>query len=344
MGSLMLSLSKHGWLFSGGLPAARCRVAERGISRFAVEGLMRQYILRRLFQSVFVLLGVSVVVFLLLRLTPGDPARVMLPEGAPEQEIAEVRRLLGLDRPLVEQYAIFLHGAVRGDLGQSIMQRRPALPMVLDRLPATFQLTLVAFVIALAVAIPVGVISAVWRDSVWDHCVSTLALLGQSMPVFWLGIMLIMIFAVQFRLLPTSGYGLTQIVLPAVSLGAYLMALASRLVRSGMLETFGEDYVRTARSKGISETRAIFHHAFRNTLIPLVTVVGLQFGSLLGGAVVTETVFSWPGVGTLAMTAILQRDYPVVQAVVLTVSACFVLINLAVDILYAYIDPRVRYV
>lgn len=304
---------------------------------------MTSYLLSRLAQALLVLLGVSLVVFLLLRLAPGDPARALLPEGASAEDLAAVRAQLGLDQPLPVQYARFLGGALRGDLGSSIMQDRPALELVLARLPATLQLTAAAFAVALAVAVPVGILAAVRRDSWLDYVSSGLALIGQSMPVYWLGLLLILVFAVRLRWLPTSGYGLRQIVLPAIALGAGLMALATRLVRSGMLETLAEDYVRTARAKGLSERLVLLRHAFRNTLIPLVTVLGLQFGTLLGGAVVTETVFSWPGVGTLAITAIAQRDYPIVQAVVLVVSACFVGINLAVDMLYAAIDPRVRH-
>jgi ABC-type dipeptide/oligopeptide/nickel transport system permease component len=304
---------------------------------------MTRYLISRLVQSIFVLLGVSLVVFLLLRLAPGDPARALLPEGATNEELQAARVQLGLDRPLPVQYAIFMRGLFQGDLGDSIMQRQPALGLVLDRLPATFQLTAAAFVVAVSIAVPAGIISAIRRDRPIDYLTSALALLGQSMPVYWLGLVLILVFSVQLRWLPTSGYGLRNVVLPAITLGAYLMALTARLVRSGMLDTLAEDYVRTARSKGLGERVVVLRHAFRNSLIPLVTVLGLQFGTLLGGAVVTETVFSWPGVGTLAITAIAQRDYPIVQAVVLVVSACFVLINLAVDVLYAVIDPRVRY-
>jgi ABC-type dipeptide/oligopeptide/nickel transport system permease component len=290
------------------------------------------------------LLAVSVVIFLLLRLTPGDPARMLLGDAADPQLVEAVRRDLGLDRPLPVQYVIFLGGLLRGDLGTSIAQKAPTLPLVMSRAPATLQLALAAFLIGTLVAVPVGIISAYWRDSPLDYLASFLALVGQSMPVYWSGAMLVLLFSVNLQLLPSSGRGTPlHLVLPAVTLGAYVMALTMRLVRSGMLDTLGEDYIRTARAKGVSERQVLFAHGFRNMAIPVVTVMGLQLGGLLGGAVVTETVFAWPGLGSLATEAITTRDYPLVQGIVLVISAIFVILNLGVDVLYAFLDPRIRY-
>jgi len=305
---------------------------------------MTGYIAKRLLHTVFVMLAVSVVIFLLLRVVPGDPAQMLLGEMANEERIAETRHSLGLDRPLPIQYAIFMGGLLRGDLGTSIARNTPVLPLVLSKVPATLQLALAAFGIGVVSAIPLGVISAYYRESRFDYAASFVALLGQSVPVFWSGAMLVLLFAVNLHLLPTSGSGTWQhLVLPATALGAYVMALTMRLVRSGMLDALGEDYIRTARAKGLAERRVVMRHGVMNMLIPVVTVLGLQLGALLGGAVVTETVFSWPGLGSLAIEAISSRDYPVVQAVVLVVSFVYVFLNLGVDVLYALLDPRIRY-
>ncbi len=305
---------------------------------------MSRYVARRLLHTVFVLLAVSVVIFLLLRVTPGDPAQMLLGDTADRQLIEAVRRDLGLDQPLPVQYVIFLGGLLRGDLGMSIAQKTPTLPLVMSRAPATLQLALAAFLIGTLVAVPVGIISAYWRESPLDYVASFVALLGQSMPVYWSGAMLVLIFSVNLQMLPSSGRGTAaHLVLPAVTLGAYVMALTMRLVRSGMLDTLGEDYIRTARAKGVSERQVLVAHAFRNMAIPVVTVMGLQLGGLLGGAVVTETVFAWPGLGSLATEAITTRDYPLVQAIVLVISSIFVFLNLGVDVLYAFLDPRIRY-
>jgi len=305
---------------------------------------MTGYIAKRLLHTVFVMLAVSVVIFLLLRVVPGDPAQMLLGEMANEERIAETRHSLGLDRPLPIQYAIFMGGLLRGDLGTSIARNTPVLPLVLSKVPATLQLALAAFGIGVVFAIPLGVISAYYRESRFDYAASFVALLGQSVPVFWSGAMLVLLFAVNLHLLPTSGSGTWQhLVLPATALGAYVMALTMRLVRSGMLDALGEDYIRTARAKGLAERRVVMRHGVMNMLIPVVTVLGLQLGALLGGAVVTETVFSWPGLGSLAIEAISSRDYPVVQAVVLVVSFVYVFLNLGVDVLYALLDPRIRY-
>jgi ABC-type dipeptide/oligopeptide/nickel transport system permease component len=254
-----------------------------------------------------------------------------------------MRRTLGLDRPLPLQYWLFLSNAVQGDLGRSLYYKQPALRIILEHLPATAELTFAALFVSLAVAVPVGVLSAVRRDTVWDYAGMLLATIGQATPVFWLGLMLILLFSVQWALLPSSGRGgPANLLMPAVTLGAPLMALVTRLVRSSMLDILGEDYIRTARAKGLPRPAVVYRHALRNMLIPLVTVVGLQLGALLGGAVITETIFAWPGVGRLVVTAITARDYPLVQAATLLVSVYFVAINLLLDVLYVYIDPRVR--
>ena len=297
----------------------------------------------RTLQSIALLWLVTVVVFALLHLTPGDPATVMLGEQATPEQIRDLRSALGLDEPFVMQYARFLGHAVTGDFGRSIRAQRPALEVVLERLPATLLLSAGAFVFALFVGMPIGVVSAVKRLSLWDHGSMALALLGQSMPVFWLGLMLIVVFSVNLRWLPVSGWGTPQhLVLPAVTLGTFLIGLIIRLTRSSMLDVLGQDYVRTARAKGLAERAVIVRHALRNALIPVVTLLGLQLGLLLGGAVITETVFAWPGVGMVTVTAIHQRDYPVVQCAVFVSAVLVVVINWAVDTLYNVLDPRIR--
>ncbi|PYM15943.1 MAG: hypothetical protein DMD81_13765 [Candidatus Rokuibacteriota bacterium] len=297
----------------------------------------------RTLQSIALLWLVTVVVFALLHLTPGDPATVMLGEQATPEQIRDLRSALGLDEPFVMQYARFLGHAVTGDFGRSIRAQRPALEVVLERLPATLLLSAGAFVFALFVGMPIGVVSAVKRLSLWDHGSMALALLGQSMPVFWLGLMLIVVFSVNLRWLPVSGWGTPQhLVLPAVTLGTFLIGLIIRLTRSSMLDVLGQDYARTARAKGLAERAVIVRHALRNALIPVVTLLGLQLGLLLGGAVITETVFAWPGVGMVTVTAIHQRDYPVVQCAVFVSAVLVVVINWAVDTLYNVLDPRIR--
>lgn len=305
---------------------------------------MGNYIRRRLLQAVIVVWGVSVLVFFLLRLAPGDPVLLLLAESAEPQQIAEARAKWGLDKPIYVQYAVFLNRAVHGDLGDSLFFQEPALSVLLERMPATLQLSAAALLFSLSVAIPIGILSALKRDSLWDYLGTSIAMLGQAIPPYWLGIMLILIFAVNLRWFPTSGRGtLSHLVLPAITLGSVLMALVTRLVRSGMLDVLGEDYVRTARAKGLKERSVIIRHALRNILIPLVTVIGLQLGALFGGAVITESIFAWPGVGRLALQAISARDYPLVQAAVLVISIIYVFLNLAVDLLYVYLDPRIRY-
>jgi peptide/nickel transport system permease protein len=303
---------------------------------------MKTIVLSRLLQAVPALLGVTVIAFALLYLT-GDPTQALLPPETPEATREAYRRAHGLDQPLPVQYAHYLFRLVQGDFGRSFAYNRPALQVVLERLPATIELSAVALLIALSLAIPAGIISAVKRNSIFDRLAMLLVLLGQSVPTFWLGMILILVFAVQFHLLPVSGRGSpAQLLLPSVTLAMWLLALMARLTRSGMLEVLSQDYIRTGRAKGLSEWAVTTRHALRNTLVPIITVLGLQIGGLLGGAVMTETVFAWPGVGTLVLESILKRDYPVVLAALIMVASGFVLINLVVDLLYAYLDPRVR--
>jgi ABC-type dipeptide/oligopeptide/nickel transport system permease component len=300
------------------------------------------FILVRLLQAVPALIGVTAVAFVLL-LSTGDLTQVLLPMQATDEVRAAYREAYGLDRPIPIQYAHYLSRLVQGDFGRSFAYNRPAMEVVVERLPATLELSICAMIIALLIAVPAGVISAVRRNSVFDRASMLLVLLGQSVPTFWLGIILILVFAVHYGVLPVSGRGsLTQLVLPSITLAMWLLALTARLTRSGMLEVLSQDYIRTARAKGLNEVTVTMRHALKNALIPIVTVVGLQFGGLLGGAVMTETVFAWPGVGTLVLDSILKRDYPVVLAALMLVAGGFVLINLVVDLLYSYLDPRVR--
>lgn len=303
---------------------------------------MSVYLLRRLAQSVLVLLGVSFVVFFILYLT-GDPALVLLPPDVTAEDIRKFREEMGFNDPFIVQYGRFLGGALRGDFGQSVRHGEPAFSLVLERLPATFQLSGAALLVALVLAIPAGVLSAVRRNTLTDYVATVVALLGQSMPTFWLGIMLILVFSVQFNLLPSSGRGgLEHLVLPAVTLGLFTTARITRLTRSGMLEVLNQDYIRTARAKGVSGRPVVWKHAFKNAAIPIVTIVGIELGTLLGGSVITETIFAWPGVGRLSVQAIYNRDYPVVQAAVFLLASTFVVVNLIVDLLYTYLDPRIR--
>ena len=305
---------------------------------------MRTYILRRVAQSALTLLGVSVLVFVILRVLPGDPARMLLPDGAPETAVAELNRQLGLREPLIVQYGLFLRSVARGDFGQSFQYRAPALRVVLERLPATVQLTAAAMLVTIAAGVSLGIVTAVLRGTRYDVAGTILAVLGQSLPNFWLGIMLILLFGVALRWLPTSGFASwTSLVLPAVTLAAFPTALVARLTRSSMLEILNRDYVRTGRAKGLTEPSVVLRHALRNAAIPVLTVIGLQIGSLLGGAVITESVFAWPGMGKLIVDAIFFRDFPVVQTVLILSATVFVAINLLVDLLYTVIDPRIRY-
>jgi len=305
---------------------------------------MPRYIGQRFVASAITLLGVSLIIFLMLRLLPGDPARILAGLLASEEEVARLRTELGLDQPLAIQYVRFLTDLVRGDLGLSARTSQPVLKEVLARLPATVQLALASTLLASVVGVTAGVIAAARQYSRFDYLVSVGTLFGVSMPVYWLGLMLIILFAIQLHWLPAAGAEKpTSIILPSITLAAFSVALIARMTRSSMLEVLGQDYVRTARAKGLREFFVIYRHALKNAFIPVVTVIGLQFGTLLGGAVLTESVFGWPGIGLLMVDSIFARDYPVVQGVVLVFATLFILLNLLVDIFYAYLDPRIHY-
>lgn len=301
-------------------------------------------IIRRLLRSILVLLGVSLVVFAIVRVIPGDPARLMLPPDATEADVERLRENLGFNEPLHVQYAVYMSGVLTGDLGKSLRFRRPVAELVLERFPATIELALAGTVLTILVAIPSGVMAAWKRNSFYDSFFMFLTMVGQSVPIFWLGIMLILVFSVNLRLLPTSGRGtLAQLIMPSFTLATFFMALVARLTRSSVLEVLGQSFVRTARAKGLRERLVLFRHVLKNALLPVVTVLGLQVGTVLGGAVITETVFAWPGIGTLAVGAIYNRDYPLVQGTVLISATIFVFVNILVDFMYLTLDPRIRY-
>ena len=298
---------------------------------------------RRLLLLVPTVLGVLTLVFFLVHLIPGDPVEVMLGETASRADLVQLRADLGLDRPLGEQYARFLGGLVRGDLGRSFFYRKPVFAVIAAALPATALLAAAALAVALLIALPVGILAAVRRNRLTDRLALVGSLVGVSMPNFWLGPMLIILFSFRLGWLPVSGReGAASLVLPALTLGTALSAILVRMTRASMLDVLGEDYLRTARAKGVGERTVIARHALRNALLPVVTIIGLQFGALLSGAVITENVFAWPGVGTLLIQAISARDYPLVQGCVLVISLCYVVVNFLTDALYAVIDPRVR--
>lgn len=308
-------------------------------------------LLKRLGGMVIVLALVVTVVFVIVRVTPGDPAAVMLGSDATPADIAQLRAKMGLDAPLIVQYGQFVLGILRGDLGQSIFLNQPVTQALASRAEPTFFLTLFSILIAVAIALPVGILSAVKRGTFFDQIVVTLTMVAASVPSFWLGLMLIQIFAVGQGWFPASGYGgpetpflerLDHLVLPAVALGIVNSALITRFTRAAMLDVLGDDYVRTARAKGAGEGRVILKHALKNALIPIITVIGLSVAMLVAGAVVTETVFGLPGVGNLVVSAVLRRDYPVIQGALLVIAAIYVLINFVVDMLYILVDPRVR--
>lgn len=333
---------------------------------------MGRYLAKRLLLAIPILFGVSVIVFLFLRLIPGDPAQVMLGEKATPQALAEIRQEMGLDKPLYVQYGRYMVKLLQGDLGRSITSHTRVTEELGARFPATVELTIAAMIVALLIGIPAGIISATRQYSFFDNASMFVALLGVSMPVFWLGLMLLWFFSFYLGWFPMSARldvsfdiptitnlyvvdsilagnwaalanSLWHLVLPAVALGTIPMATFARMTRSSMLEVLRQDYVRTARSKGVAERLVIAKHSLKNALIPVVTVIGLEFGLLLNGAVMTETIFAWPGIGKLAFDAIMQRDFPLLQGILLLVAAAFVLINLAVDMIYAYLDPRIHY-
>ena len=317
------------------------------------------------------LLGVSAIVFVMVRAIPGDPAQILLGQAATPGQVADVRARLGLDQPLPTQYLLFLRDALTGDLGDSLVLGQPVTAVLLERFPATLELTLAALLFAVAIGVPVGVIAAVRQNSLVDKITSVVALAGVSMPVFWLALVLVVVFTVQVNWLPFPGrvgvdVGFTSytglylldtlitlnfvafwdvlkhLILPAIALGTIPMAVITRMTRSSMLEVMGEDYVRTARAKGVVPWRVVLRHALRNAMLPTITVIGLQFGLLMGGAILTELIFGWPGVGQIAIESVSRRDYAMIQGVVLYGAAFFVLVNLLVDVLYAVLDPRVR--
>lgn len=308
---------------------------------------MGAYVVNRLIQMVLVIVGISIMVFIITNMI-GDPVNVLMPPETPREQREQFREEMGFNRPLAVQYLDFASDAVVGDFGNSFRAARPATTIVMERLPATLLLTVSATIVATIIAIPMGIISAYKRHSIWDNLATIFVVTGQAMPIFWLGLILIIIFGVNLKWLPPSGYGefgmdrVKHMVLPVVVLGVFLAPVTERLVRSGMLDALSQDYVRTARAKGLRERVVLLRHAFRNTMIPVITVLGLQFGQLLGGAVITESVFAWPGVGLLAIDSIRNSDFPVTQAVVVILAILICLVNLAVDLVVGALDPRIR--
>jgi peptide/nickel transport system permease protein len=313
---------------------------------------MTRFLVRRLMTTLLVMLGVSFVVFMIIHLVPGDPVRVMLGLQADQAKVEEIRQLMGFDRPLLVQYVDWLWSALQGDLGQSFITGQSVSEAVIQRLPATLSLAMAAVLIALVIALPAGIISAVYPRSAWDYSAMLFSQVGVSIPDFWMGIMFILVFSLALGWLPPSGYTspfedfwgwLSHLILPALTVGLISASIMTRFVRSAMLETLHEDFVRTARAKGLAERLTLLRHVLPNAAIPIVTIVGLQMASLLGGVVIVEIIFAWPGLGRLALDSVIRRDYPMVQGAVLLVALSFAVINLIVDLLYAYLDPRVKY-
>lgn len=305
---------------------------------------MAIYALRRIVALVPVLVGISVVVFLMMRIVPGDVALVIGGPAATEEDLQRIRAQLGLNDPLWKQYLQFAGGVLRGDLGTSLVSRQPVLREIGARIPATLELAAGGLAIAMAVGLSSGIVAAIRRNTLLDDLVTGIALFGVSMPPYWLGMMLVVVFSLLLGWLPTSGRGdLSHLVLPALTLGLYSSGLIARMTRSNLVEVLGEDYLRTARAKGLSELRVIFVHALRNSMIPTVTIIGLQFGNMLGRTVIAESIFAWPGLGRLMLHAITTRDIPLLQGAVFFTACSFILINLIVDILYGVLDPRIRY-
>jgi peptide/nickel transport system permease protein len=305
---------------------------------------MLRYLIKRLLSTIPVLIGISLLLFFMLRMLPGDPAQVLAGQMASQEDIELIRHQLGLDRPIHVQYAFFFSRLARFDLGRSARTQNPVTEEIWARLPNTLLLAVVAITLACLFGIPAGIISAV-RPYTWiDYVVTSIAIFGISMPVFWLGLMLVVVFSITLQWLPAGGTGTWKhVILPSFTLAAFVVAFIARMTRSSMIEVLSQDYTTTARSKGLKEQVVIIKHALKNALIPIITVVGLQFGLLLGGAVLTETVFAWPGLGRLIVDSILGRDYPVIQGAILVFGLLYILVNLVVDLLYAYVDPRIRY-
>ena len=305
---------------------------------------MLQYVIKRLLSTIPVLIGISLLLFFMLRMLPGDPAQVLAGQMASQEDIELIRHQLGLDRPIHVQYAFFLGRLARFDLGRSARTQNPVTEEIWARLPNTMLLAVVAITLACLFGIPAGIISAV-RPYTWlDYVVTSTAIFGISMPVFWLGLMLVVVFSIILQWLPAGGTGTWRhVILPSFTLAAFVVAFIARMTRSSMIEVLSQDYTTTARSKGLKEQVVVIKHALKNALIPIITVIGLQFGMLLGGALLTETVFAWPGLGRLIVDSILARDYPVIQGAILVFGLLYILVNLMVDLLYAYVDPRIRY-
>ncbi|NLJ80145.1 MAG: ABC transporter permease [Firmicutes bacterium] len=326
---------------------------------------MLQYIIRRFVQMIPLLIGISILVFLLVHLSPGDPIRMLLGEEATDEDVARLKAAYGLDLPLPQQYLRWAGLAIRGDLGKSIRQGIPVVTLIIERLGATLELAFMSVFVAVLFGIPIGIFAATRRGTIWDYLSMIVALVGVSMPGFWLGLMLLSYVALRIDFLPMFGRegsvigglwtlitqfradelisGLRYVLLPSFAIGTSMMAIITRLTRSSLLEVLNKDYIRTAQAKGLSGRRVVVKHALRNALMPVITIVGIQFGAMLGGAVVTETVFAWPGVGRLVVNAISQRDFPIIQGGVLMMAIIFTLANLAVDISYALVNPRIRY-
>lgn len=305
---------------------------------------MFQYIVKRLLITIPLIIGVCTISFFLIHLIPGDPVDIMLGEQASMEEKISLRKELGLDQPILKQYGSFLTGLATFDLGRSLQSGRPVTEEIAKRFPATVELTLAAMIMAIVFAIPLGIIAAVKQHSFFDQAIMSVGLLGMSVPGFWLGPMLILIFSIQLDLLPVSERGgIEHLILPALSLALALGSILLRMTRASMLEVIREDYIRTAKSKGLGSRAIYFKHALRNAMMPIITIIGLQFGALLTGTVITETIFDWPGIGTLLYSGIQQRNYPQVQACIIFISVIYVLVNLFVDIAYAWANPKVRY-
>lgn len=305
---------------------------------------MFRYVTHRVLLAVPVMLGVATLVFSLIHLVPGDPAQAMLGDGAAPQDVIELRKTLGLDQPLLTQYVTFLRHAVTGDLGNSFRTGQPVTTMIAERIPATAELAIAAMLVAIVIAIPLGVIAAVWRGTAIDYAAMTFALAGVSIPNFWLGPLLAIVFAVELGWLPVSGRGtLAHLVLPAISLGLALAAILARMTRASLLDELNELYVRAARARGVSRAGSIATHALRNSFVPLLTIIALQFGAVLTGAVITETIFAWPGIGRLLIQSIGFRDYPMVQGCILLIAVTYVSVNLLTDLMYGVLDPRIRF-
>ncbi|MFB7140472.1 nickel ABC transporter permease [Gottfriedia sp. NPDC056225] len=304
---------------------------------------MTQYILNRIVSAIIVIFGISILSFFLIHLIPGDPVKIMLGLNASPEQVAKLTHHLGLDKPLLVQYLQYINNVFHGDFGTSLKTGRPVLTEILDRFPETIKLAATGMVFAVIIGIALGILAAKYKDTIIDTFCTGLATLGVSIPSFWLGILLILVFSVKLSWFPIAdGTGLRSLILPAITLGVVMSTMISRLTRNGMVEVLSNDFIRTARSKGLEERHILFRHAFRNVLIPIITVIGLQIAALLGGTVIIEQVFNWPGLGTLSIGAIMSRDFPMIQGTVLFMGAVYVSVNILVDIVYSLIDPRVK--